>query len=118
MIAIASFLHLAIALPFAQAGDDPRLSYDLVEWPSKDLITPEVLDDEGAAMLSAMAVIGGMGMQVSLIAKLNFFGTPEAVVALASYSKSMVDALMKEGFEREQAIRIHTLMGLPRVPSE
>jgi len=94
------------------------LSYDLIEWPSIDFDFNKQMDDEGAGMLLAMMAAGGLEIQASYIATLNCLGTPEAVDAMASYSRNFVDALMNRGFEREHAIRILTIMGLPRIPSK
>jgi hypothetical protein len=117
-LGLAAFLLLAIAAPSVQAGSSPGLSYDLVERPHIDFDSDKPTDDEGAAMFLAMMAAGGLEMQVSCIATLNGLGTPEAAEALASYSRNFVDALMKRGFEREHAIRILTIMGLPRLSSE
>lgn len=114
----ALFLLPAIAPPSVHGGTSAGLSYDLIEWPSIDFDFNKQMDDEGAGMLLAMMAAGGLEIQASYIATLNCLGTPEAVDAMASYSRNFVDALMNRGFEREHAIRILTIMGLPRIPSK
>lgn len=120
---VAAFVLLVLAATPALAGPfhSPRLSYELLEWPQKEfisLIGPEVslLDEEGAGMLLAMMGLGGLEEQVWLITALNCFDTPDGAGALASYAQHFVDTLVKEGFEREDAIRIFVNMGPPKVP--
>lgn len=64
-----------------------------------------------------MMGVGGIEMQVRLIAALNYLDTPEAVDSLSIYSKNLVDTLMKKGFDREHAIRILAVIGVPQTPS-
>lgn len=117
-LGLALFLLPAIGAPPAQGGTSSNLSYDLVEWPRIDIDSKQQMDDEGAGMFLAMMAAGGLEIQASYIATLNCLGTPEAADSLASYARNFVDALMKRGFEREHAIRILSVMGVPRVPSE
>lgn len=76
------------------------------------------LEDEGLAMMLAMVNIAYFQERASFVARLNILARPETGKQLAYYSRNYFDALMANGFNREDAVRIMTLVGIPTVPWE
>ena len=76
------------------------------------------LEDEGLAMMLAMVNIAYFQERARFATRLNILARPETGKQLAHYSKNFFDALMVNGFDRENAVRIMTLVGIPTVPGE
>jgi hypothetical protein len=76
------------------------------------------LEDEGLAMMMAMVNIAYFQERASFVAQLNILARPETGKQLASYSKNFFDALRANGFDREDAVRVMTLVGIPTIPGK
>lgn len=118
LVAIAAVVFLALVPAASAGGPSGRLSYELMDMPLKESEASKYGDDEGAAMMLGMMMVGAIQQQVSLITVLNCLDTPEATEGLATYSKNLLNALMEKGFRREDAIQVVVKTGIPRIPSE
>ncbi len=76
------------------------------------------LEDEGLAMMLAMVNIAYLQERANFVARLNILARPETGKQLAYYSRNYFDALRANGFDRENAVRIMTLVGIPPVPGK
>ena len=67
---------------------------------------PEQVKQLMQATMGAMVAVMGPMTEVVIEAQLNAASKPEAAEKLASFKKNLYDALLKKGFDPQQALQI------------
>lgn len=79
--------------------------------------TAEETRQQIETMFGAMLPMTGKMVQIMTEAQLDVLAKPESSEKVARYIKNLYDALIKEGFPKEDALRIVTSLPLPSTPS-
>jgi hypothetical protein len=75
--------------------------------------SPEELRKQMEMTLGMMAPMIGKMMEAMIEAQLTVVSKPESAEKMAQYVKNFYEALMKQGFSREEALKIVTSLSMP-----
>jgi len=80
---------------------------------SKQKPSPEEVQKQMETTFSMMIPMMGKMMEAMIEAQLTVLAKPESAQKVAIYIKNLKEALIKQGFTKEEAIKIATSLPLP-----
>jgi len=75
--------------------------------------SPEEVRHQMEVAFGAMAPMMGKMMEAMIEAQLSVVSKPESAQKMATYVKNFYEALIKQGFSKEEAFKIVTSVSLP-----
>lgn len=75
--------------------------------------SPEEMRHQMEAAFGAMAPMMGKMMEAMIEAQLAVISRPESAEKMAQYVKNFYEALIKQGFTKEEALKIVTSISIP-----
>ena len=79
-------------------------------------MTPERQQALIQQQMNAMTPMFGEMMRVMMTATFDVLSQPESAEKLASFTKNYYDALIKKGFNQDEALKIAMSIGMPSMP--
>jgi hypothetical protein len=80
---------------------------------TKSQPSPEQIQKQMETTFAMMAPMMGKMVEAMIEAQLSALAKPESAEKIAQYVKNLQEALMKQGFSKEEALKIATSLPLP-----